>query len=94
MRLEADADASHQSVVTVLSVLSKLNVEQVAIVSLPESIQMTTSSVYASAGLHPLGSFFPEFIRLLTLFGSKCERCSASRLPGDSLQGASRSSTH
>ena len=37
VRLEADADASHQSVVTVLSVLSKLNVEQVAIVSLPES---------------------------------------------------------
>ena len=37
VRVEADADASHQSVVTVLSVLSKLNVEQVAIVSLPES---------------------------------------------------------
>jgi biopolymer transport protein ExbD len=37
VRLEADADASHQSVVTVLSVLSKLNVEQVAIVALPES---------------------------------------------------------
>ena len=37
VRLEADADASHQSVVTVLSVLSKLNVEQVAIVSIPES---------------------------------------------------------
>ena len=37
VRLEADAGASHQSVVTVLSVLSKLNVEQVAIVSLPES---------------------------------------------------------
>ena len=37
VRVEADADASHQSVVTVLSVLSKLNVEQVAIVSLRES---------------------------------------------------------
>ena len=37
VRLEADAGASHQSVVSVLSVLSKLNVEQVAIVSLPES---------------------------------------------------------
>ena len=37
--LEADAEATHQSVVYVLSALSKLSVEQVAIVSLPEAFQ-------------------------------------------------------
>lgn len=37
--LEADAEATHQSVVYVLSALSKLSVEQVTIVSLPEAFQ-------------------------------------------------------